>query len=271
MTARELYQEIKRKKSCLCVGLDTDHHRIPDILRREPDPVFSFNKAIIDATHHLAVAFKPNLAFYEANGTAGWKSLEKTVDYIRSTDPSLFIISDAKRGDIGNTARQYALTFFVSLDFDAITLSPYMGRDAIEPFLGFTGKWVILLGLTSNPGAVDFQLQYMESGRYLYEEVIDRSKDWGTTDNIMYVVGATKSSHFQRIREIIPGHFLLVPGIGAQGGSLEEVLDYGSNDTGGLLVNSSRGIIYASSGPDFAGKAEAAASDIQRKMQNYFL
>ena len=271
MTAKELYQEIKRKKSCLCVGLDTDHHKIPDILRREPDPVFAFNKAIIDATHHLAVAYKPNLAFYEANGVPGWRSLEKTVDYIRSTDPSLFIISDAKRGDIGNTARQYALTFFVSLDFDAITLSPYMGRDAVEPFLGFTGKWVILLGLTSNPGAVDFQLQTMESGRYLYEDVIDRSRNWGTTDNIMYVVGATKSGHFEKIRKIIPEHFLLVPGVGAQGGSLEEVLAYGSNKTGGLLINSSRGIIYASSGSDFAGEAEAAALEIQKKMSAHYL
>lgn len=266
MTAKELYQEIKRKKSCLCVGLDTDAHKIPEIIRREPDPVFAFNKAIIDATHHLAVAYKPNLAFYEAGGLSGWRSLEKTVDYIRSTDPSIFIIADAKRGDIGNTARQYALTFFVSFDFDAITVSPYMGRDAVDPFLNFTGKWVILLGLTSNSGARDFQLQMMDSGKFLYEEVIEISKSWGNSDNLMYVVGATKSSHLQKIRTIIPDNFLLVPGIGAQGGSLEEVMIIGKNEQGGLLINSSRGIIYASTGPDFGEKSSQAASLIQEQM-----
>lgn len=269
MTAKELYQKIYSKKSCLCIGLDTDPHKLPDIVRRDPDPVFAFNKAIIDATHKSAVAYKPNLAFYEARGASGWRSLEKTVDYIRSTDPSLFIIADAKRGDIGNTARQYALTFFVSFDFDAVTISPYMGRDAVEPFLDFTGKWVILLGLTSNQGARDYQLQRMESGRYLFEEVIEQSKIWGNPDNLMYVVGATKSSHIKRIREIIPRNFLLVPGIGAQGGSLDEVMESGSNEEVGLLINSSRGIIYSSHGPDFDESAAQAAREIQEAMAHY--
>lgn len=266
MTAKELYLEILKKKSCLCIGLDTDPHLLPASVRRDEDPVFTFNKAIIDATHHLAVAYKPNLAFYESQGISGWRSLEKTVDYIRSTDPSIFIIADAKRGDIGNTARQYALTYFVSFDFDAITIAPYMGRDAIEPFLSFTGKWVILLGLTSNPGARDFQLQMMDSGRMLYEEVIDVSRSWGTVDNLMYVVGATKSSHLQKIRELIPDNFLLVPGIGAQGGSLEDVIKYGANSKCGLLINSSRGILYASSEPDFAEKSANAASVLHEKI-----
>ena len=269
MTSKELNLEIVKKKSCLCVGLDTDPHKIPEFLRKEEDPVFAFNKAIIDSTHEYAVAYKPNLAFYESQGVSGWRSLEKTVDYIRSTDPSLFIIADAKRGDIGNTARQYALTFFVSFDFDAITLSPYMGRDAIDPFLEFTGKWVILLGLTSNPGAGDFQLQIMESGKYLYEEVIAASKPWGNEDNLMYVVGATKSSHLRRIRNIIPDNFLLVPGIGAQGGSLEDVMEYGKSSKCGLLINSSRGIIYASHERDFAEQAAKAASIVRDEMSSY--
>lgn len=269
MTSKELYQDIYKKKSCLCVGLDTDPHKLPDIVRRDPDPVFSFNKAIIDATHRSAVAYKPNLAFYEARGAAGWSSLEKTVDYIRSTDPSLFIIADAKRGDIGNTARQYARTFFVSFDFDAVTISPYMGRDAVEPFLEFPGKWVILLGLTSNSGARDFQLQRMESGKYLYEEVIEQSRIWGNPDNLMYVIGATKASHFENIRRIIPDNFLLVPGIGAQGGSLEEVMHSGRNDRLGLMINSSRGIIYASDGPDFAESAALAAEKVRTAMADY--
>jgi len=269
MTSQELYQEIFKKGSCLCIGLDTDPHMIPEALRREDDPVFAFNRAIIDVTHNLAVAYKPNLAFYESQGIAGWRSLEKTVDYIRSTDPSIFIIADAKRGDIGNTARQYALTYFVSFDFDAITLAPYMGRDSVDPFLDFTGKWVILLGLTSNPGARDYQLQLMDSGRFLYEEVIEVSKSWGSVDNLMYVVGATKSSHMQKIREIIPDNFLLVPGIGAQGGSLEEVMRYGKTSRGGLLINSSRGIIYASSDPDFAQKSTEAALVIRNEMSTY--
>ena len=269
MTAKELYQEIKKKQSFLCVGLDSDPLKIPDILRRESDPVFAFNKAIIDATHQRAVAYKPNLAFYEASGAEGWRSLEKTVDYIRSTDPSIFIIADAKRGDIGNTARQYALTFFVSFDFDAVTVAPYMGRDSIDPFLEFTGKWVILLGLTSNAGARDFQLQMMDSGKYLYEEVIEVSKYWGNVDNLMYVVGATKSSHLQKIRNIIPDNFLLVPGVGAQGGSLEEVVEHGSNQMGGLLINSSRGIIYASSGNDFAERSADSALSVQREMAKF--
>lgn len=270
MTAKELFLEIKKKGSCLCVGLDTDPRKIPEILRREDDPVFAFNKAIIDATHRNTVAYKPNLAFYESQGIAGWKSLEKTVDYIRSTDPSIFIVADAKRGDIGNTAHQYALTYFVTFDFDAITISPYMGRDTIDPFLSFPGKWVILLGLTSNPGARDFQLQLMDSGKFLYEEVIEVSKEWGSIDNLMYVVGATKSSYLQKIRTIIPENFLLVPGVGAQGGSLTEVLDHGLNSYGGLLINSSRGILYASSGADFAEKAGEAAQKVKNEMASHF-
>jgi len=269
MTSKELYLEIVKKGSCLCVGLDTDPHLIPEEMHREDDPVFAFNRAIIDATHKLAVAYKPNLAFYESQGVKGWRSLEKTVDYIRSTDPSLFIIADAKRGDIGNTARQYALTYFVSFDFDAITLAPYMGRDAVDTFLSFPGKWVVLLGLTSNPGARDFQLQLMDSGRFLYEEVIEISKSWGSVDNLMYVVGATKSSHLQKIRQIIPDNFLLVPGVGAQGGSLADVMKYGKTAGGGLLINSSRGIIYASSGSDFAEKAADAASAVRDEMAMY--
>lgn len=269
MTASELYREIKKKNTCLCIGLDYDPHLVPDHIRRENDPVFAFNKAIIDATHKLTVAYKPNIAFYESLGIKGWKSLEKTVDYIRSTDPAIFIIADAKRGDIGNTARHYALTYFVSFDFDAITVAPYMGRDSVDPFLSFTGKWVILLGLTSNQGARDFQMQVMESGRFLYEEVIDISKRWGNVDNLMYVAGATKSSHLLRIRKLIPDNFLLVPGIGAQGGDLEDVLRYGRNEQGGLLINSSRGIIYASSGHNFAETAASEASSLGKQMAGF--
>ncbi len=259
MTAAELNYEIRRKGSYLCIGLDSDPGKIPAHLNREAHPVFAFNRAIIDATHDLAVAYKPNLAFYEAMGTDGMDQLAMTVDYIRSVDPNLFIIADAKRGDIGNTAEQYAKAFFIRYDFDAITLSPYMGRDSIEPFLQFTGKWAILLALTSNPGANDFQMQRFSDGEPLYEKVLRESATWGTHDNLMYVVGATRPEYLRRIRKIVPEHFLLVPGVGAQGGSLEMVLENGKSSHGGLLINNSRGIIFAGSGPDFAEKARGAA------------
>jgi len=266
MTAAELNREIRRKKSYLCVGLDTDPVKVPIHLNRQVHPVFAFNKAIIDATQDLAVAYKPNLAFYEAMGTSGLEQLEMTVDYIRSVDPSLFIIADAKRGDIGNTAEQYARAFFLHYDFDAITLSPYMGQDSIEPFLQFPGKWAILLALTSNSGANDFQMQRLTSGEPLYEKILQESSTWGTPDNLMYVVGATRPEFLRRIRRIVPDHFLLIPGIGAQGGSLEMVLENGRSTHGGLLINSSRGIIYAGKGEDFAEKARAAAHDMVSNM-----
>lgn len=259
MNARELYKEILKKRSCLCIGLDTDPRRIPLHLQRDAESLFAFNRAIIDATIDLAVAYKPNLAFYEAQGPEGLQQLEKTVDYIRSQDPNVLIIADAKRGDIGNTAELYARAFFIHYDFDAITLSPYMGKDSVAPFLQFEGKWAILLALTSNAGAEDFQLRSLESGELLYERVMLESSGWGTTDNLMYVVGATKPAHLKRIREILPFHFLLIPGIGAQGGSLDEVLEHGWNALGGLLINNSRGIIYAGEGRDFDEKARQAA------------
>lgn len=259
MTADELNQEIRRKKSFLCVGLDSDPSKIPAHLNREPWPVFAFNKAIVDATHDLSVAYKPNLAFYEAMGTDGLKQLEMTVDYIRSVDPNLFIIADAKRADIGNTAEQYAKAFFLRYDFDAVTLSPYMGRDSVEPFLQFPGKWAILLALTSNPGAADFQMQTLGSGESLYERIIRESAEWGTRDSIMYVVGATRPDYFQQVRSLVPEHFLLVPGIGAQGGSLEMVVSNGRSRQGGLLINNSRAILFASRGHDFAEQARKAA------------
>lgn len=259
MTSSELNLEIRKKKSFLCVGLDIDLARIPAHLHREVNPVFSFNRAIVDATADLAIAYKPNLAFYEAMGSEGMNQLEMTVDYIRSKDPNLFIIADAKRGDIGNTAEQYAKAFFFHYDFDAITLSPYMGRDSIEPFLQFPGKWAIVLALTSNPGASDFQLLNVGQDQPLYEQVLAKAVSWGTTDNLMFVVGATRPEYFRSIRRLAPEHFLLVPGIGAQGGSLEMVIDSGKSSRGGLLINNSRGILYAGSGHDFAEKARSAA------------
>lgn len=259
MTSSELNLEIRRKKSFLCVGLDVDMTRIPAHLQNETHPVYSFNKAIIDATADLAIAYKPNLAFYEALGSAGMDQLEMTVDYIRSKDPNLFIIADAKRGDIGNTAEQYAKAFFLHYDFDAITLSPYMGKDSIEPFLQFPGKWAIVLALTSNPGASDFQMLNVDQDQPLYEHVLMQAIRWGTTDNLMFVVGATRPEHFRSIRRIVPEHFLLVPGVGAQGGSMEMVVDNGKSARGGLLINNSRGILYAGNGPDFAQKAREAA------------
>jgi orotidine-5'-phosphate decarboxylase len=259
MTSSELNLEIRKKKSYLCIGLDVDPAKIPAHLQREAHPVYSFNRAIIDATADLAIAYKPNLAFYEALGTKGMEQLEMTVDYIRSKDPNLFIIADAKRGDIGNTAEKYARAFFFHYDFDAITLSPYMGRDSVEPFLQYPGKWAILLALTSNPGASDFQLIPTGDDRPFYERVLSTALTWGSVDNLMFVVGATRPEHLRSIRSVAPEHFLLVPGVGAQGGSLGMVVENGRSSKGGLLINNSRGILYAGSGPDFARDARRAA------------
>jgi orotidine-5'-phosphate decarboxylase len=259
MTSSELNLEIRRKKSYLCVGLDIDLALIPPHLLREANPVFAFNRAIIDSTADLAIAYKPNLAFYESMGMDGMKQLEMTVDYIRSKDPNLLIIADAKRGDIGNTAEKYAKAFFIHYDFDAITLSPYMGKDSIEPFLQFPGKWAIILALTSNPGAANFQLLNVGQDQPLFEHVLMQAITWGTTDNLMFVVGATRPEYFRSIRRIAPDHFLLVPGIGAQGGTLDMVVEHGKSSRGGLLINNSRGILYAGNGYDFAEKAREAA------------
>ncbi|MBN2742668.1 MAG: orotidine-5'-phosphate decarboxylase [Marinilabiliaceae bacterium] len=266
MTRSELFEQIRRKRSYLCVGLDTDINKIPRYLLDTSDPVFAFNQQIIDATHDLCVAYKPNLAFYESLGVNGWNSLEKTVNYIRYNYPDLFIIADAKRGDIGNTSGMYAKAFFDAMDFDAVTVAPYMGEDSVTPFLTYVGKWVILLALTSNKGAFDFQLM-TENGEKLYEKVLKTSQNWGTSDNLMYVVGATKAEMIADIRQLVPDHFLLVPGVGAQGGSLREVTEKGMNDQCGLLVNSSRQIIYASDGEDFAAKAREAAKEVQIEME----
>lgn len=272
MNREELFENIKRKKSFLCVGLDTDVNKIPEFLfdqEGELDPIFEFNKAIIDATADLCVAYKPNIAFYESLGVQGWDVLERTVEYIRSNYPDQFIIADAKRGDIGNTSAMYARTFFGAMDFDSVTVAPYMGEDSVSPFLSYEGKWVTLLALTSNKGAFDFQfMEDKESGERLFEKVLNVSKNWGNEDNMMYVVGATKAEMLSDIRKIIPNHFLLVPGIGAQGGSLEEVVKYGMNDQCGLLVNSSRAILYASSGEDYATAARQEALKVQKQMED---
>ena len=267
MTAAELFNNIRKKTSFLCIGLDTDFNKIPKGLLDKQYPIFEFNKRIIDATEDLVIAYKPNLAFYETMGAAGWMSLEMTVNYIRKNFPDIFIIADAKRGDIGNTSAMYANAFFRNLDFDAVTLSPYMGHDSIQPYLEFKNKWSIILGLTSNAGARDFQLTRAEDQQYMYEHVIRTAKEWGTYDNTMFVVGATKSDQLQSIRKIIPKHFLLVPGIGAQGGSLEEVFEYGSNDECGLLVNVSRSIIYADVTNRFEISARQKAIDYRDKME----
>ena len=263
MNRQQLIDHIFAKQSFLCVGLDPDPSRMPQSLLDYDDPIFEFNKAIIDATKPYCVAYKPNLAFYEAQGVAGWNSLQKTLDYI-GTD--FFTIADAKRGDIGNTSRLYAQAFFESMEFDSITVAPYMGIDSVQPFLDFTDKWVILLALTSNKGAKDFQFQQLENGKPLYEEVLQESQSWGNPDNMMYVVGATQAQSIADIRSLVPHHFLLVPGVGAQGGDLETVAKYGLNQDCGLLVNSSRGIIYASSGRDFAEAAAREASKLQGQM-----
>ncbi len=272
MNREQLFEQIKKKRSFLCVGLDSDILKIPAHLKETTDPIFAFNKEIIDATQDLCVAYKPNLAFYESLGIVGWESLDKTVRYIREKYPEQFIIADAKRGDIGNTSNLYARAFFDRMDFDAVTVAPYMGEDSVKPFMTYLDKWVILLALTSNKGAFDFQfIKNEENGDMLYESVLKTSQTWGTTDNMMYVVGATKAEKLEEIRAIIPEHFLLVPGVGAQGGSLEEVAKYGMNDQCGLLVNSSRGIIYASGDTDFAEKAREAAMEIQVDMEEILL
>lgn len=267
MTTQQLFNQIQKKKSFLCVGLDVDLNKIPHYLLKEEDPIFAFNKAIIDATHDLAVAYKPNTAFFEAYGLEGWQALEKTISYINTNYPEIFTIADAKRGDIGNTSRMYAKAFLEDLGFDSVTIAPYMGQDSVEPFLDFDGKFAILLALTSNPGAFDFQTQKVD-GVELYKQVLETSKNWKNSQNLMYVVGATKAEYLQEIRQIVPDSFLLIPGVGAQGGSLEEVCKYGMNNQVGLLINSSRGIIYASNKEDFAQAARASAKQLQQQMEN---
>jgi len=266
VTTSQLVQQIKTKKSFLCIGLDVDLNKIPEHLLKENDPIFAFNKAIIDATHHLCVAYKPNTAFYEAYGIKGWQALEKTINYLNEKHPEIFTIADAKRGDIGNTSTMYAKAFFEDLAFDSVTVAPYMGKDSIEPFLAFEDKHTILLALTSNQGAFDFQTK-MVDGKELYKQVLETSKTWKNTENLMYVVGATKAEYLADIRNIIPDSFLLVPGVGAQGGNLQEVCKYGMNDSVGLLINSSRGIIYASNQTDFAEAAAKKSEELQKEME----
>ena len=260
-----LLEQIKSKKSFLCVGLDVDHERIPSDLKDEPDAIFTFHKKIIEATAPYCVAYKPNIAFFEAYGLQGWKSLEKVMDFLNQHYPEIFTIADAKRADIGNTSKRYAKAYFEQLEFDSVTIAPYMGKDSVEPFLEYKGKYAILLALTSNEGASDFQLLNAE-GKPLYEQVIERSKKWQNADRLMYVVGATRAKALKKIRTLIPDSFLLIPGVGAQGGSLEEVAVNGLNDTCGLLVNSSRGILYASSGSDFDQVAGNVAKELQEQM-----
>lgn len=266
MNAEQLYQRILEKRSFLCVGLDTDEAKVPEHLLDYDDPVFEFNRAIVDATVKYTVCYKPNAAFYEVSGTKGWHSLIKTVNYIKTKYPDVIIIADAKRGDIGNTSDMYARAFFKTMNVDAVTLSPYMGRDTVDSFLKYDGRWVVLLALTSNPSASDFEMLKTEDGDFVYEKVLKTSQQWGSTDNMMYVVGATKAEMLEGIRRIVPDHFLLVPGVGAQGGSLSEVAKYGMNSRCGLLVNSSRAIIYASNGVGFAKAAGEAAREMQQEM-----
>ena len=265
MTTAEIFAQIQKKKSFLCIGLDVDLEKIPAFLLEKEDPIFEFNKAIIDATHHLCVAYKPNTAFYEAYGIKGWKALEKTIRYLNEKHPDIFTIADAKRGDIGNTSTMYAKAFFEDLSFDSVTVAPYMGKDSVEPFLAFENKHTILLALTSNQGAFDFQTQKV-GDQELYKQVLETSKSWKNSENLMYVVGATKAEFLADIRQIIPNAFLLVPGVGAQGGNLQDVCKYGMNEQVGLLINSSRGIIYASNGEDFAEAAAKKAADLQEQM-----
>lgn len=267
MNRKELVNQIFTKKSFLCVGLDTDIKKIPQHLLNGDNPVLTFNKAIIDATAPYCVAYKPNLAFYESLGVKGIAAFEQTVEYLKKNYPNHFIIADAKRGDIGNTSAMYARTFFEEYDIDALTVAPYMGEDSVTPFLGYEGKWVILLALTSNKGSHDFQLTEDKSGERLFEKVIRKSQNWADADNMMYVVGATQGKMFEDIRRVAPNHFLLVPGVGAQGGSLQEVCRYGIIKDCGLLVNSSRGIIYASNGEDFAEAAASKAKELQQQME----
>ena len=266
MNRQQLINEIFTKKSFLCVGLDTDINKIPEHLKKEEDPIFAFNKAIIDATAPYCVAYKPNLAFYECYGLKGMIAFEKTIKYLKENHPNHFIIADAKRGDIGNTSKMYAHTFFEEYNLDSVTVAPYMGEDSVKPFLEYDGKWVILLALTSNKGSHDFQLTEDKQGERLFEKVLKKSQEWGTTENLMYVVGATQGKMFEDIRRIAPNHFLLVPGVGAQGGSLQEVCKYGMTKDCGLFVNSSRGIIYASKDEDFAEIAAQKAKELQLEM-----
>ena len=268
MTTDFLVNQIREKKTFLCIGLDTDLDKIPPHLLKEDDPIFAFNKAIIDATHDLCVAYKPNIAFYEAYGLAGWKALEKTMAYLNEKHPEVFTIADAKRGDIGNTSTRYAKAFFETLNFDSITVAPYMGKDSVEPFLAFEDKHTILLALTSNAGAFDFQTRVLEN-QELYKEVLVTSSGYVNSQNLMYVIGATKASYLEEVRALVPNSFLLVPGVGAQGGSLEEVCQYGMNDQVGLLVNSSRGILYASQKEDFVERSRAEASKLQKTMEKF--
>ncbi|WP_103070827.1 orotidine-5'-phosphate decarboxylase [Aquimarina sediminis] len=265
MTTQELVTQITKKQSFLCIGLDVDLDKIPKHLVDLEDPIFEFNKAIIDATHHLAVGYKPNTAFYEAYGIKGWKSLEKTIKYLNNNYPEVFTIADAKRGDIGNTSTMYAKAFFEDLEFDSVTIAPYMGKDSVEPFLAFKNKHTILLALTSNQGAFDFQTKEIDR-KELYKHVLETSKTYQNSENLMYVVGATKAEYLSDIRTIVPDSFLLVPGVGAQGGNLQDVCRYGLNDQVGLLINSSRGIIYASDGVDFAKAAANKALELQNQM-----
>ena len=267
MNCQELFENIRRKKSFLCVGLDTDIRKIPTHLQGRENAIFTFNKAIIDATADLCVAYKPNLAFYESLGLEGWKAFEDTVRYIRTNYPDMLIIADAKRGDIGNTSEMYARSFFEHLDIHAVTVAPYMGEDSVKPFLNYENRWVIVLGLTSNKGSHDFQLTADANGERLFEKVLRVAQTWGTTDNMMFVVGATQGSLFEDIRRVAPNHFLLVPGVGAQGGSLSEVAKYGMNDHCGLIVNSSRQIIYADNSENFAEAARQQALNVQQEME----
>lgn len=267
MNKQQLFENIKAKKSFLCVGLDTDIKKIPEHLLKEEDPIFAFNKAIIDATAPYCIAYKPNLAFYESMGVKGWISFEKTIKYLNENYSNHFIIADAKRGDIGNTSAMYARTFFEEMNIDSVTVAPYMGEDSVSPFLTYPNKWVILLALTSNKGSHDFQLTTDANGERLFEKVLKQSQNWGNDKNMMYVVGATQGKMFEDIRKVAPNHFLLVPGIGAQGGSLEEVCKYGMNSTCGLIVNSSRAIIYADKTENFAKVAGEKAKEVQQQME----
>ncbi|WP_452219228.1 orotidine-5'-phosphate decarboxylase [Lacinutrix undariae] len=266
MTTQQLTEQILKKNSFLCIGLDVDLNKIPKHLLELEDPIFEFNKAIIDATHHLCVAYKPNTAFYEAYGIKGWQALEKTIQYLNTNYPEIYTIADAKRGDIGNTSSMYAKAFFEDLAFDSVTVAPYMGKDSVEPFLAFKNKHTIMLALTSNKGAFDFQTKTVD-GKELYKQVLETSKTWENSENLMYVVGATKAEYFTEIRKIVPTSFLLVPGVGAQGGNLQDVCKFGMSENVGLLINSSRGIIYASYAEDFAEAAANKAKALQSQME----
>lgn len=268
MTHLQLFENIRKKESFLCVGLDSETEKLPETVLTSEDPAFEFNRRIIDATHQYAVAYKPNVAFYESNGARGWITLEKTVNYIKNNWPDIFVIADAKRGDIGNTSRMYAKAFLENMPFDAVTVAPYMGEDSVSPFLTVSGKWAIILALTSNRGAADFQY-HSDDGIKLFERVISVSRKWGNVDNTMFVIGATKPEMFREVRKIVPDHFLLVPGVGAQGGSLAEVAKYGMNGTCGLLVNSARGIIFADNTEDFDRTAGDKAREMQVEMAEY--